>query len=104
MSTATTLAPSATNRSVIALPMPEPVPVTNATLPSNRPVMTTLPCSIVMDDPAEPDLTLQRVVRAVSGLLSFTGQPDTPPVRLAPSVLDLTTGMWGRTQSALRQG
>jgi len=27
--------------------------------------------------------------------MSFTGQPDSPPVRLAPSVLDLTTGMWG---------
>lgn len=35
------------------------------------------------------------LVQAVSGLMSFTGQPDTPPVRLAPSVLDLTTGMWG---------
>lgn len=34
------------------------------------------------------------LVQAVSGLMSFTGQPDTPPVRLAPSVLDLTTGMW----------
>jgi crotonobetainyl-CoA:carnitine CoA-transferase CaiB-like acyl-CoA transferase len=35
------------------------------------------------------------LVQAVSGLMSFTGQPGTPPVRLAPSVLDLTTGMWG---------
>ena len=35
------------------------------------------------------------LVQAVSGLMSFTGQPETPPVRLAPSVLDLTTGMWG---------
>ena len=35
------------------------------------------------------------LVQAVSGLMSFTGHPDTPPVRLAPSVLDLTTGMWG---------
>ena len=35
------------------------------------------------------------LVQAVSGLMSFTGQPDSPPVRLAPSVLDLTTGMWG---------
>jgi crotonobetainyl-CoA:carnitine CoA-transferase CaiB-like acyl-CoA transferase len=35
------------------------------------------------------------LVQAVSGLMSFTGQPDTPPVRLAPSLLDLTTGMWG---------
>jgi crotonobetainyl-CoA:carnitine CoA-transferase CaiB-like acyl-CoA transferase len=34
------------------------------------------------------------LVQAVSGLMSFTGQPDTPPVRLAPSVLDLSTGMW----------
>ena len=35
------------------------------------------------------------LVQAVSGLMSFTGHPDTPPVRIAPSVLDLTTGMWG---------
>jgi crotonobetainyl-CoA:carnitine CoA-transferase CaiB-like acyl-CoA transferase len=35
------------------------------------------------------------LVQAVSGLMSFTGQPETPPIRLAPSVLDLTTGMWG---------
>ena len=34
------------------------------------------------------------LVQAVSGLMSFTGQPETPPIRLAPSVLDLTTGMW----------
>ena len=35
------------------------------------------------------------MVQAVSGLMSFTGQPETPPIRLAPSVLDLTAGMWG---------
>jgi crotonobetainyl-CoA:carnitine CoA-transferase CaiB-like acyl-CoA transferase len=35
------------------------------------------------------------LVQAVSGLMSFTGQPGTAPVRLAPSVLDLSTGMWG---------
>ncbi len=35
------------------------------------------------------------LVQAVSGLMSFTGQPEAPPIRLAPSVLDLTTGMWG---------
>ena len=35
------------------------------------------------------------LVQAVSGLMSFTGHPQTPPVRLAPSVLDLSTGMWG---------
>lgn len=35
------------------------------------------------------------LVQAVSGMMSFTGHPDTPPIRLAPSVLDLTTGMWG---------
>jgi hypothetical protein len=52
MSTATTLAPSATNRSAIAFPIPEPVPVTNATLPCNLPAMTTLLCSIVMGMPS----------------------------------------------------
>jgi crotonobetainyl-CoA:carnitine CoA-transferase CaiB-like acyl-CoA transferase len=35
------------------------------------------------------------LVQAVSGLMSFTGDADSAPVRLAPSVLDLTTGMWG---------
>src|SRR5260370_22627363 len=35
------------------------------------------------------------LVQAVSGLMSFTGQPEAPPIRLAPSVLDLTAGMWG---------
>jgi crotonobetainyl-CoA:carnitine CoA-transferase CaiB-like acyl-CoA transferase len=34
------------------------------------------------------------LVQAVSGMMSFTGSPDTATVRLAPSVLDLTTGMW----------
>jgi crotonobetainyl-CoA:carnitine CoA-transferase CaiB-like acyl-CoA transferase len=34
------------------------------------------------------------LVQAVSGMMSFTGSPGTPTVRLAPSVLDLTTGMW----------
>jgi crotonobetainyl-CoA:carnitine CoA-transferase CaiB-like acyl-CoA transferase len=34
------------------------------------------------------------LVQAVSGLMSFTGHPATAPVRLAPSVLDLSTGMW----------
>ena len=35
------------------------------------------------------------LVQAFSGLMSFTGHPETPPVRIAPSVLDLSTGMWG---------
>lgn len=34
------------------------------------------------------------LVQAVSGMMSFTGTPGTPTVRLAPSVLDLSTGMW----------
>lgn len=34
------------------------------------------------------------LVQAVSGMMSFTGSPGAPTVRLAPSVLDLTTGMW----------
>jgi crotonobetainyl-CoA:carnitine CoA-transferase CaiB-like acyl-CoA transferase len=35
------------------------------------------------------------LVQAVSGLMSFTGEADSAPVRLPPSVLDLTTGLWG---------
>jgi crotonobetainyl-CoA:carnitine CoA-transferase CaiB-like acyl-CoA transferase len=34
------------------------------------------------------------LVQAVSGLMSFTGSEDSPTVRIAPSVLDLGTGMW----------
>lgn len=34
------------------------------------------------------------LVQAVSGLMSFTGNPGEPTVRMAPSVLDLTTGNW----------
>lgn len=35
------------------------------------------------------------LVQAVSGLMSFTGNEGDATVRIAPSVLDLTTGMWG---------
>jgi crotonobetainyl-CoA:carnitine CoA-transferase CaiB-like acyl-CoA transferase len=34
------------------------------------------------------------LVQAVSGLMSFTGNEGEPTVRIAPSVLDLTTGIW----------
>ncbi len=34
------------------------------------------------------------LVQAVSGLMSFTGNNGEPTVRIAPSVIDLTTGMW----------
>ena len=34
------------------------------------------------------------LVQAVSGLMSFTGNKGDATVRIAPSVLDLTTGMW----------
>ncbi|AMG75602.1 MULTISPECIES: CaiB/BaiF CoA transferase family protein [Sphingopyxis] len=34
------------------------------------------------------------LVQAVSGLMSFTGSAGDPTVRIAPSVLDLGTGMW----------
>lgn len=34
------------------------------------------------------------LVQAVSGLMSFTGSPGEPTVRIAPSALDLTTGNW----------
>jgi crotonobetainyl-CoA:carnitine CoA-transferase CaiB-like acyl-CoA transferase len=34
------------------------------------------------------------LVQAMSGLMSFTGEQGGSTVRIAPSVLDLTTGMW----------
>ncbi len=35
------------------------------------------------------------LVQAVSGLMSLTGHPGDDPVRIGPSVLDTTTGLWG---------
>lgn len=34
------------------------------------------------------------LVQAFSGLMSFTGDPSGAPVRIAPSVLDISTGLW----------
>ena len=34
------------------------------------------------------------LVQAMSGMMSFTGAPGGETVRIAPSLLDLTTGMW----------
>ncbi|MFT6889261.1 MAG: crotonobetainyl-CoA:carnitine CoA-transferase CaiB-like acyl-CoA transferase [Halioglobus sp.] len=34
------------------------------------------------------------LVQAVSGMMSFTGAPDGEDVRIAPSILDVSTGMW----------
>jgi crotonobetainyl-CoA:carnitine CoA-transferase CaiB-like acyl-CoA transferase len=34
------------------------------------------------------------LVQAVSGMMSFTGEPNGATVRIAPSVLDVSTGMW----------
>ena len=34
------------------------------------------------------------LVQAFSGLMSFTGESSGAPVRIAPSVLDISTGMW----------
>lgn len=37
------------------------------------------------------------LVQAVSGMMSFTGNEGDPSVRLGPSVVDLTTGIWTAT-------
>jgi len=34
------------------------------------------------------------LVQAFTGMMSMTGQPGGAPVRVAPSLIDLTTGMW----------
>lgn len=34
------------------------------------------------------------LIQAFCGLMSMTGQPDSPPVRVAASLIDLTTGSW----------
>ena len=35
------------------------------------------------------------LVQAYSGIMSITGEPDGRPVRTGPSIIDMTTGMWG---------
>jgi crotonobetainyl-CoA:carnitine CoA-transferase CaiB-like acyl-CoA transferase len=44
------------------------------------------------------------LVQAYSGIMSITGEPDGRPVRTGPSIIDMTTGMWGAlgTVMALR--
>ena len=34
------------------------------------------------------------LIQAFTGMMSMTGEQSRPPVRIAPSVIDLTTGMW----------
>jgi crotonobetainyl-CoA:carnitine CoA-transferase CaiB-like acyl-CoA transferase len=34
------------------------------------------------------------LIQAFTGMMSMTGEPSGSPVRIAPSVIDLTTGMW----------
>jgi formyl-CoA transferase/CoA:oxalate CoA-transferase len=44
------------------------------------------------------------LVQAYSGIMSITGEPGGRPVRTGPSIIDMTTGMWGAlgTVMALR--
>jgi crotonobetainyl-CoA:carnitine CoA-transferase CaiB-like acyl-CoA transferase len=43
------------------------------------------------------------LIQAFTGMLSFNGQPDAPPARVAPSAVDISTGLWAviAIQSAL---
>jgi crotonobetainyl-CoA:carnitine CoA-transferase CaiB-like acyl-CoA transferase len=54
-------------------------------------------CSISAFGDGEIGATLpgyDALVQAASGMMSFTGHADTAPVRIAPSILDLSTGLW----------
>lgn len=45
------------------------------------------------------------LIQAFTGMMSMTGEPGGPPVRVAPSLTDLTTGMWAAmaVMAALRR-
>src|SRR5674476_146375 len=67
MSTHVTRAPSSANRIALALPMPDPAPVTIVTLPSRRPLMG--PPPLVADAGASADASqcLRRILLHAAG-------------------------------------
>src|SRR5256885_7776404 len=83
MSAATTLAPSRWNASAVAAPMPEPAPVTTATLPSSRPAIT---CSFLGVPVGSLLGTGPVAARIGVGPLAFR-PPDREPAQRRGSVL-----------------
>lgn len=45
------------------------------------------------------------LIQAFTGMMSFNGHPDGPPARVAPSAVDISTGLWAvvAIQAALRR-
>ena len=69
--------------------------LTAADLQARNPRLIVCSISAFGDGPVGSQMPgYDALVQAVSGLMSFTGHADAAPARLAPSVLDLGTGLW----------
>lgn len=73
----------------------EKLGLTHAAFNAANPRIITCSISAFGDGPIGSKMPgYDALVQAVSGMMSFTGNKGDAPVRLAPSVLDLSTGMW----------
>ena len=69
--------------------------LTHLEFAEHNPALITCSISAFGDGPLGSQIPgYDALAQAVSGLMSFTGNPGEPAVRIAPSALDLTTGMW----------
>lgn len=74
----------------------EKMGLNHAEFSRHNPSLITCSISAFGDGPVGSQMPgYDALAQAVSGLMSFTGNSGEPAVRIAPSVLDQTTGMWG---------
>lgn len=58
---------------------------------------TVIYCSISgfgQDGPLSDRVAYDMVIQGRTGIMSITGEEDRPPIRVGPSIVDISTGMW----------